>query len=196
RKNNRKLFMSKVLKFGGKSLASLHQNNDLLNIIESYLKTSSLIVVVSAIGNTTDLLLELLNKAKNNQAYSEELKTLKELNFYPKIDTTSHFQLIENILQGVSLIQDYSTKVQDLLLAQGELISSKVVTELSIKKGLTAIFVDSTQFIRTDACLSAANVNETVTETNTKAPFRKVSDKKLNFLGGFIASTSDGEITT
>src|SRR5690554_453377 len=130
--------MSKVLKFGGKSLASLHQNNNLLNIIESYLKTSSLIVVVSAIGNTTDLLLELLQKARNNQSYSDKLDLLKKLNFYPQIDTTSHFQLIENILQGVSLIQDYSPKVQDLLLAQGELISSKVVTELLIKKGLDA----------------------------------------------------------
>src|SRR5690606_24180303 len=114
---------SKVLKFGGKSLASLHTNNNLLNIIANYLETSSLIIVVSAIGNTTDLLLELLNKAKNNQAYSEELKTLKELNFYPKIDTTSHFQLIENSLRGFSLIQYYSTELQDLLLAQGELIS-------------------------------------------------------------------------
>src|SRR5690606_22052263 len=188
--------MSKVLKFGGKSLASLHQNNDLLNIIESYLKTSSLIVVVSAIGNTTDLLLELLNKAKNNQAYSEELKTLKELNFYPKIDTTSHFQLIENILQGVSLIQDYSTKVQDLLLAQGELISSKVVTELSIKKGLNAIFVDSTQLIKTGDYFSAANVNETLTELNTKETYSKLCDKKLIFVGGFIGSTAGGEITT
>src|SRR5690606_29341151 len=171
--NNRKLFMSKVLKFGGKSLASLHQNNDLLNIIESYLKTSSLIVVVSAIGNTTDLLLELLNKAKNNQAYSEELKTLKELNFYPKIDTTSHFQLIENILQGVSLIQDYSTKVQDLLLAQGELISSKVVTELLTQKGLDAVCDNITQLIKTDVNFSDANVNETLTEINTKEVFSK-----------------------
>src|SRR5690554_3723956 len=126
--------MSKVLKFGGKSLASLHQNNDLLNIIESYLKTSSLIVVVSAIGNTTDLLLELLQKARNNQSYSDKLDLLKKLNFYPKIDTTSHFQLIENILQGVSLSKNYSTTVQDLLLTQGELISSKLVTELLNKK--------------------------------------------------------------
>ena len=89
--------MSKVLKFGGKSLASLHQNNDLPDIIKNYLKTSSLIVVVSAIGSTTDLLLELLQKAKKNQSYSKELRTLKELNFYPQIDTTFHFQLIENI---------------------------------------------------------------------------------------------------
>ena len=59
--------MSKVLKFGGKSLASLHTNNNLLNIIANYLETSSLIIVVSAIGNTTDLLLELLQKGKENK---------------------------------------------------------------------------------------------------------------------------------
>jgi len=188
--------MSKVLKFGGKSLASLHQKKDLLCLIENYLKNSSLIVVVSAIGNTTDLLLELLDKAKNNQSYSEELKTLKILNFFPQIDTSIHFQLIENILQGVSLIQDYSTKVQDLLLAQGELISSKVVTELLVQNRLDAVFVDSTQLIKTDAYFSVANVNETLTEINIKDTFSKLSDKRLIVLGGFIGSTTENEITT
>src|SRR5690606_27258367 len=188
--------MSKVLKFGGKSLASLHQKKDLLCLIENYLKNSSLIVVVSAIGNTTDLLLELLDKAKNNQSYSEELNTLKILNFFPQIDTSIHFQLIENILQGVSLIQDYSTKVQDLLLAQGELISSKVVTELLVQNRLDAVFVDSTQLIKTDAYFSVANVNETLTEINIKDTFSKLSDKRLIVLGGFIGSTTENEITT
>lgn len=136
--------MSKVLKFGGKSLASLHTNNNLLNIITNYLETSPLIIIVSAIGNTTDLLLELLKKAKENKSYANQLQELKTLNFYPKIDTDEHFKLIENILQGVSLIQDYSTKVQDLLLAQGELISSKVITQLLLNQGLQATFINST----------------------------------------------------
>ncbi|MEG1267037.1 MAG: bifunctional aspartate kinase/homoserine dehydrogenase I, partial [Myroides sp.] len=141
--------MSKVLKFGGKSLASLHTNNNLLNIIANYLETSSLIIVVSAIGNTTDLLLELLEKAKENKPCEDHLQELKTLNFYPQINTEEHFKLIENILQGVSLIQDYSPKVQDLLLAQGELISSKVVTQLLLNQGLQATFVNSTQLIKT-----------------------------------------------
>src|SRR5690606_12481436 len=106
--------MSKVLKFGGKSLASLHQNNDLIEIIKSHLESSSLIIVVSAIGNTTDLLINMLLNAKNNESYVEDLALLKKLNFSTEINNENHFQLIENILQGVSLIQDYSLKVQDL----------------------------------------------------------------------------------
>jgi len=188
--------MSKVLKFGGKSLASLHTNNNLLNIIANYLETSSLIIVVSAIGNTTDLLLELLEKAKENKPYTDQLQELKTLNFYPKINTDEHFKLIENILQGVSLIQDYSLKVQDLLLAQGELISSKVVTQLLLDQGLKATFVNSTQLIKTDAYFSAANVNETLTELVVKTEFEKLADKKLIILGGFIGSTAENEVTT
>ena len=81
-------------------------------------------------------------------------------------------------------------------MAQGELISSKVVTELLIKKGLNAVCVDSTQLIKTDAYFSAANVNETLTELKTKEIFSKISDKKLVVLGGFIGSTINEEITT
>ena len=76
--------MSKVLKFGGKSLASLHNNNDLLQIIHNHSTLSSLIIVVSAIGNTTDILLELSKKAKSNEPYQELLNELKNLNFYAK----------------------------------------------------------------------------------------------------------------
>ena len=54
--------------------------------------------------------------------------------------------------------------MQDLLLAQGELISSKVVTQLLLNHGLKATFVNSTQLIKTDAYFTAANVNETLTE--------------------------------
>lgn len=188
--------MSKVLKFGGKSLASLHQNSDLLHIIEKYRSIGSLIIIVSAIGNTTDLLLELLKKAKANQSYQDLLQELKTLNFYPKINTSEHFQLIENILQGVSLIQDYSTKVQDLLLAQGELISSKVITEILNERGIAATFLNSTQLIKTDSYFGSANVNETLTEIAIEEQFSKITSDQIVVLGGFIGSNVNGEITT
>lgn len=188
--------MSKVLKFGGKSLASLHNTTHLLQIINNHATLSSLIIVVSAIGNTTDILLDLLRKAKHNKPYREQLNELKTLNFYPKINTEDQFQLIENILQGVSLIQDYSTKVQDLLLAQGELISSKVITEILNEKGYEAVFLDSTQLIKTDSYFGSANVNETLTEIAIKEQFSKIPSNKLVVLGGFIGSNEKGEITT
>jgi len=186
----------KIIKFGGKSLATLHQNDNLFQIIEKHLNLSALIIVVSAIGNTTDLLLELLQKAKNQLPYNDTLEELKRLNFYPKIDTSSHFQLIENILQGVSLIQDFSPKVQDLLVAQGELISSKVVSELLSQKGLNAVFTDSSQLIKTDGYFTTANVNETLTEIEIQDFLQKFSNNKLIVLGGFIGSTTENEITT
>ena len=186
----------KIIKFGGKSLAKLHENDNLFQIIEKHLNLSALIIVVSAIGNTTELLLELLHKAKNQLPYKDTLEELKRLNFYPRIDTSSHFQLIENILQGVSLIQDFSPKVQDLLVAQGELISSKVVSELLSQKGLNAVFADSSQLIKTDGYFTAANVNETLTEIEIQNFLQKFSDNKLIVLGGFIGSTTENEITT
>lgn len=188
--------MSKVLKFGGKSLASLHQNNDLIEIIKSHLESSSLIIVVSAIGNTTDLLINMLLKAKNNESYVEDLALLKKLNFSTEINNENHFQLIENILQGVSLIQDYSLKVQDLLLAQGELISSKVVTHLLLKNGINATFLNSCEVIKTDNYFSEVNVNEELSEKLIVQKIDVYKDKEVVVLGGFIGSTIDNQITT
>ena len=188
--------MSKVLKFGGKSLASLHQNNDLIEIIKSHLESSSLIIVVSAIGNTTDLLINMLLKAKNNESYVEDLALLKKLNFSTEINNEDHFQLIENILQGVSLIQDYSLKVQDLLLAQGELISSNVITHLLLKNGINATFLNSCEVIKTDNYFSEANVNEELSEKLIVQKIDVYKDKEVVVLGGFIGSTIDNQITT
>lgn len=188
--------MSKVLKFGGKSLASLHQNNDLIEIIKSHLESSSLIIVVSAIGNTTDLLINMLLKAKNNESYVEDLALLKKINFSTEINNEDHFRLIENILQGVSLIQDYSLKVKDLLLAQGELISSNVITHLLLKNGINATFLDSCEVIKTDNYFSEANVNEELTEKLIVQKIDVYKDKEVVVLGGFIGSTIDNQITT
>lgn len=188
--------MSKVLKFGGKSLASLHQNNDLIEIIKSHLESSSLIIVVSAIGNTTDLLINMLLKAKNNESYVEDLALLKKLNFSTEINNENHFQLIENILQGVSLIQDYSLKVKDLLLAQGELISSNVITHLLLKNGINATFLNSCEVIKTDNYFSEANVNEELSEKLIVQKIDVYKDKEVVVLGGFIGSTIDNQITT
>lgn len=188
--------MSKVLKFGGKSLASLHQNNDLIEIIKSHLESSSLIIVVSAIGNTTDLLINMLLKAKNNESYVEDLALLKKINFSTEINNEDHFRLIENILQGVSLIQDYSLKVKDLLLAQGELISSKVVTHLLLKNGINATFLNSCEVIKTDNYFSEANVNEELSEKLIVQKIDVYKDKEVVVLGGFIGSTIDNQITT
>ena len=188
--------MSKVLKFGGKSLASLHQNNDLIEIIKSHLESSSLIIVVSAIGNTTDLLINMLLKAKNNESYVEDLALLKKLNFSTEINNENHFQLIENILQGVSLIQDYSLKVQDLLLAQGELISSNVITHLLLKNGINATFLNSCEVIKTDNYFSEVNVNEELSEKLIVQKIDVYKDKEVVVLGGFIGSTIDNQITT
>lgn len=188
--------MSKVLKFGGKSLASLHNNNDLLQIIHNHSALSSLIIVVSAIGNSTDILLELSKKAKSNEPYQELFNELKSLNFYSKINTKIHFELIENILKDIWLNQDNSNKIQDLLLAQGELISSKVITEILNQNGNEAVFIDSRNLIKTDSNFGAANVNETLTENAIINHFEKINSKKLIVLGGFIGSNENEETTT
>lgn len=62
-----------VLKFGGKSLSSKKKIDNICKYIESRSKTQKLIVVVSAMGNTTKKLEESIKKYVNN--YSNERET-------------------------------------------------------------------------------------------------------------------------
>ncbi len=47
----------RVLKFGGSSVANAENINKIVSILEDRLKNEKLIVVVSALGGTTDALL-------------------------------------------------------------------------------------------------------------------------------------------
>ncbi len=55
----------KVLKFGGTSVGSSKNINNVINILENYAKKDTVVCVVSAVGGITDKLLLAGNQAKN-----------------------------------------------------------------------------------------------------------------------------------
>ena len=120
----------KILKFGGKSLAN-NGIDKVINIIISTLQQEPIAVVVSARANTTDELEMLLEKAANGNDYLPYFEKFKEeQNYNFEVSLESELQLLEKLLEGVSLLKDYSPKTKDLVLAQGELMSAKIVSTL------------------------------------------------------------------
>jgi len=68
----------KILKFGGKSLANGNGLQTVLSIIEAKIKDKqNIAVVVSARGNATNELENILEKAASNQTYKEQLEAFK-----------------------------------------------------------------------------------------------------------------------
>lgn len=189
----------KVVKFGGKSLANGIGIESTLQIIANKIKNEEKItVVVSARGNTTDSLESILEKAKNNLSYSDEFEKLKnyQLEVDNSADLTAEFKLLDEIFRGVNLLGDYTPKVKDQVLAQGEILSAKTITHLLNKLHLKANFVDSRTLIKTNNQFGKALPFESVSEENVIEHYRKNNGDVTQIITGFIASNLNGETTT
>ena len=188
-----------VIKFGGKSLANGTGLNNVLRIIKDKKSvTENLVVVVSARGNTTDQLEELLETAKQKRDYHVALGNLKTEQLSPcnSTELEQDFTGLEDILKGVSYLGDYSPKIKDEVLALGELLSAKQVAQLLIKEGLKANFIDSRKLIVTDSNFGDALTLEKESQEKVRTYFNKLDSNTINVVTGFIAANITGETTT
>lgn len=188
----------KILKFGGKSLANKGIPK-VISIIEDKVNNGeNIAVVVSARGNATDTLEELLNKAANNQTYQEQLEAFKreQALLTPLVNFASEFSHLEKLLEGVNLLGDYSPKIKDEVLAHGELLSIKTITELLLQKGIYANATDTRALLKTDDNFGNAQPIIDVSEDNVKKYFKRFNGTTVNIVSGFIASNLKDETTT
>lgn len=188
----------KVLKFGGKSLSN-EGIGDVIKIIEDKVnKGEQITVVVSARGSATDELETILSKAANNEVYQEQLEAFKyqQRKLTPLIDFSNEFKKLEKLFEGVNLLEDYSDKVKDEVLAQGELISIKTVTELLQQKGINAHATDARDLLKTDENFGNAQPIEGVSKQNVVTHYKKYNGTTVNIVSGFIASNLKNETTT
>ncbi|MAM18702.1 MAG: bifunctional aspartate kinase/homoserine dehydrogenase I [Christiangramia sp.] len=189
----------KIVKFGGKSLSNGTGIHTVLEIIEKKIKDQERIgVVVSARGKTTDQLEELLELAAANQDYSSEFEKFKKYqqSDFVEVDFSEEFRNIENVLEGVRLLGDYSVKVKDQLLAQGEILSAKLITAILQERGHKAHFTDSRQLLKTDDKFGNAQPLEAISKEFFLKHFEQHNGQTVNIVTGYIGSTENGETTT
>ncbi len=189
----------KVLKFGGKSLANGKGIQAVINIIEGKVKKGERItVVLSARGNSTDELETILDKASKNEVYQDQLKDFKEYQIaeYEGLDVQEEFSTLDKLFEGVSLLGDYSKRIKDQVLSQGEVISAKLITQLLIKKGIKANYTDARELIITDEQFGDAQPLDALSKENVVNHFKKHNGPTVNVVTGFIASNAKNETTT
>ena len=188
----------KILKFGGKSLSNEGIHN-VVSIIEQKINEGEKVaVVVSARGNATDTLEELLVKASKNETYLEQLEAFKyeQSQITPLVDFSKEFTRLEKLFEGVSLLGDFSDKIKDEVLAQGELLSIKTVAELLEQKGINTKATDARGLLKTDKNLGNAQTVLDVSKENVKKHFKEFNGTTVNIVTGFIASNTKNETTT
>ena len=189
----------KILKFGGKSLANGEGLSRVLEIIKNKAdQNEKITVVLSARGKSTDELEEILEKASKNQYYKDQLEAFKEYQkaTYDKVDFKEEFDTLDKLLEGVSLLGDYSKRIKDQVLSQGEVISAKLVTEALKAIGVNANFTDSRNLIVTDEQFGNALPLDALSRENVIHHFETFNGSTVNVVTGYIASNIKKETTT
>ena len=189
----------KILKFGGKSLSNGDGLNKVVAIITDKINQGEKIaIVVSARGNATDELEQILTLASQNGDYKPLFEDFKKYqqDVYEAVDMSAEFIILEKLFEGVSLIGDYSKKIKDQILSKGELLSAKLLTAILIEKGIHARFTDTRELIKTDAKFGDAQPLEQLSKKNVIAFFKQNSENTVNVITGFIGSTTNNDATT
>ena len=193
----------KVFKFGGASVRDAEGVKNLVSVLKEvgYDKT---IVVVSAMGKTTNALEKILENYFNDskktidgllQLKQYHIKIVKNLFGNDSFETEETINKIFEELSGflnTNKSPNYSF-VYDQVVSIGELLSSKIVHAFMKFSGLENYWLDSRKCIKTDDYYRAANLNWELTSQNIKNGLKGHS---LAVTQGFIGSNSNNFTTT
>ncbi len=199
----------KVLKFGGSSVANAENINRVAAIIQGAAKRESVIVVISALGGVTDILIQCgILASEGDESYKEKLQVVEQRHLetvkslIPVAQQSSALSWvkkrcneIEDICNGVFLLQELSARTKDRIVSFGELISSQIVSLRLKVLGIENAWKDAKELIITDSNFSYAAVDFNLTNENISRYFSTHPDT-VCIIPGFIASDHNGAITT
>lgn len=192
----------KVFKFGGASVKDVRGVENVAVILQSF-QDIPVVVVVSAMGKSTNSLEKILNEFWQGGDHTTELTALKHFHasiikgLFPPDNPV--FQMAEKLFTDLesklNTDRPYD-EVYDQVVSFGELISTVIVHQYLIHKRLRSEWIDARDFITTDNTFREGKVDW---EKTCKA-IRSLAGllMKNNFIitQGFIGKTPDGLTTT
>ncbi|TYZ58498.1 hypothetical protein PybrP1_004203 [[Pythium] brassicae (nom. inval.)] len=207
-----------VYKFGGTSVGSPARLGGLVRIVRDE-RPRMLAVVVSAMGHTTDHLLEAVDLAArgDQQRVAQIIDAVQSLTLRNAHDTqrlllegsdadgsdvedmtelvAGFFKPLRELLFGISLLQEKTAAALDTVLSYGERISASVVAKLLTNAGVDAVFVDAREWMTTDDSFGCAKVLFDESKPKLLA-LAQIWGRALPVITGFIGQARSGRTTT
>src|SRR5690606_32053495 len=195
-----------VFKFGGASVKDADSIRNVAHIITKC-KQDELLVVVSALGKTTNALTEvtqhfvdqtgqafdLLEKVKT--AHQQILTALFDASHHPIFDEIANcFVEIEWILEEEP--QDSYDYLHDQIVSPGEIVSSKILAAYCAHTGLPIKWIDARDSLLTDNTYREAEVDRQKPADKIRRGLPTILDEQIIITQGFIGSTSENFTTT
>lgn len=188
-----------VMKFGGSSVKSEERIKAAADIILS--QEDQKILVFSALGDTTDDLIEAGQKALKGEVVFNEIKDFhytvaSKLN----VDTDVIDELLndlERLLSGIAMLGELSEKTKDLLVSFGERLAVRIIAQYLTNNFFKAKAIDAFDLgLRTDSEFGDAKVEEDSLKEVKKNLEVLINEGLTPVVTGFIAKDEFGHITT
>ncbi|MGL4505894.1 MAG: lysine-sensitive aspartokinase 3, partial [Aeromonas sobria] len=191
-----------VAKFGGTSVANAAAMNNCADIVLA--NPATRVVVLSASAGVTNLLVALAQGELDEAGRDEQLAKLAgiqqailaDLGNPGDVSALIHGQLDEIRLMAQQAHQHTDAELADRLIACGELMSTRLFTELLRQRGVKAHWQDVRQLMRTDSRFGKATVDLATTRTLCQQTLGPQLGDSLVITQGFIGADSDGRTTT
>ena len=199
----------KVFKFGGASVNSADAVRNMAQIVQSHLEPGKpLVVVVSAMGKTTNLLEKLVPGVTDDthelrrQLEEYHLKIYKEL--IPCVNDANNavqelLCKLDGTLNSLQPSNEQYNYNYDQVVSFGELISTTIIAEYLNSHGISTQWLDARQLIITDNHYREGHVDWTKTQAACQrlvAGNEALSRHQVIITQGFIGGTTDGHTTT
>lgn len=192
----------KIFKFGGASTKDAAGVKNVLSVVKQS-GEQDLVIVVSAMGKTTNALEEVVAEYFENNAENQAFRKVQEFHnelMHKLFETSEHavFTEVAQLWNELNrFLQDNPSEnhayVYDQIVSFGELISSKIVSAYFEESGIQNTWLDVRECIKTDDNYREAGVNWELTEATIK---EHVSRTGISITQGFLGSESVNNFTT
>ena len=192
----------KVFKFGGASIKDIPSIKNILKIISTY-DEDRLVIVVSAMGKTTNALELVVHNYFNNkenlqasisEVYNFHLEIINNLfeRSHPIFsDISKSFEKLNSFIKA-NKSPSYSF-VYDQIVSLGELLSSRIIHHFLLNNNINCSFIDARNCIKTNSKYRGAKVEWDITNKKIKD---YISDSKISVTQGFIGSDKNNFTVT
>lgn len=201
-----------AMKFGGTSVGSAERMKNVAEIVTDTAQRAEVVVVVSAMGGVTDMLIRAASEAsqgdrenwknvrrelahRHREVADQLLKAAEQAAVLPRLaDAVTDF---ENLCSGFSLVREVTPRAMDTLSSLGEVMSANLVAAILRSGGTPAEAVDATELIVTDEHFGSATpyFEETTAKTRQRlAGLRRQG--VIPVITGFRGATRGGACTT
>ncbi len=196
-----------VFKFGGASVKDAESVKNVAGVLSFY-KAENVLVVVSAMGKTTNALEKVVNaymaKSPDLQDYVSEVRKyhteiIDELGF-SNTDPV-RFEVDNCFVELDWVLEEETSKgynfIYDQIVSQGELLSTKIISAYLKSININNFWLDARDVIQTDNTYREGKINWELTERLMLGKVPPLySQTNIVLTQGFIGGTSENYTTT